>query len=68
MINELLREKYRKFIFYCHNLGGYDIVFILKVLLTYKESTDADNKFKINTIIRDGNIISISDMNESLRE
>lgn len=38
LINELLRSKYSKTTFYCHNLGGFDVVFVLKVLVDYNES------------------------------
>lgn len=37
MIDELIRTKYSDITFYCHNLGGYDIVFILKILYDYNE-------------------------------
>ncbi len=30
MIEELLHPKYSNITFYCHNIGGYDVVFILK--------------------------------------
>lgn len=32
MIDELLRSKYSKTTFYCHNLGGFDVIFLLKLL------------------------------------
>ena len=34
-INELLRSKYSKINFYCHNLGDFDVVFLLRVLIHY---------------------------------
>lgn len=33
MINEMLRSKYSNITFYAHNLGGYDIIFILKIMI-----------------------------------
>lgn len=37
MINELLRNKYNKTTICCHNLGGYDIVFLLKIIVNYNK-------------------------------
>ena len=37
MINELLRAKYKNIKFYCQNLGGYDIVFLLKILYDFND-------------------------------
>jgi hypothetical protein len=58
MIDELLRPKYNKTFFYCHNLSGYDIVFILKTLCDYNEYSH--NKYKINTVLRDDKIIKVT--------
>lgn len=55
MVNELLRPKYNIIIFYCHNLGGYDIVYILKVLYIYNDENPND-KYKI---LRDEKIIKV---------
>lgn len=32
LVNELLKSKYTNVTFYCHNLGGFDVVFILNTL------------------------------------
>jgi hypothetical protein len=58
MINELLRPKYNKTHFYCHNLSGYDVVFILKILCEHNDSSY--DKYTINSIIRDDKIIKIT--------
>lgn len=42
-IDKLLRSKYSKIRWYCHNLGGYDIVFILKVLFLFNDKVDEVN-------------------------
>lgn len=58
-VNELLRTKYSNIRFYCHNLGGYDIVFLLKTLYTANESiSDENQKYKIYLTLR-ANRISI---------
>lgn len=58
MINELLRPKYDKITFYCHNLSGFDVVFILKVLDTYNENNN--DKYNISPILREDKIIKIT--------
>lgn len=61
IINELLTNKYKFMKFYCHNLGGYDVVFILGVLLRYNENNkgNSEGDYKINTIFRDKRVIRI---------
>ena len=58
LINELLKPKYDNITFYCHNFGGFDVVFILKVLLEYNDS-NTDNKYLPSVIFRDNNILSL---------
>ena len=58
MINELLRPKYKGITFYCHNLGGFDSVFILSTLYNYNDNNE--NKFNISCILRNDKIIKIS--------
>jgi hypothetical protein len=49
-IESLLRSKYDDYTFYCHNLGGYDVVFIIKALIKYNET---NNCYNIKSIFRD---------------
>lgn len=58
LVNELLRAKYGNITLYCHNLGGYDIVFILKVLYTYNDE-NPEKKYNISCILRDDKIIKV---------
>ena len=39
-INEMLRSKYSGITFYAHNLGKFDVVFIIKALLEYNKIND----------------------------
>lgn len=57
LIDEILRPKYSNLTFYCHNLGGYDAVFILKALLSYNEVNK--DVYKISTVLRLNNIIKL---------
>jgi DNA polymerase type B, organellar and viral len=57
-INDMLINKYNKFIFYVHNLGHYDIVFLYNILL----KTNLDKGFDyyiLNTTMRDNTIIKL---------
>lgn len=65
MIDELLRPKYSNITFYCHNFGGFDVIFILKVLTTFNErdnenENDKGNKYKISAILRDDKVIKLT--------
>lgn len=58
LVDELLRSKYSKTTFYCHNLGGFDVIFLLKVLVDYNDKHD--NKYDLSFKFRDNNILSIT--------
>lgn len=58
LVNELLRPKYNDIKFYCHNLGGFDIVFILKVLTDHNDNNN--DEYKINCILRDDKILIVT--------
>ena len=60
MINELLRPKYNNITFYCHNLGGYDVIYFLKVLNDYNQDSNNIEKYKISQILRDDKIIRLT--------
>ena len=58
LVNELLRSKYNKIRFYYHNLGGYDIVFILKILYIFNEKTTKDSdKYKIYLTLKENRML-----------
>lgn len=60
LVNELFRNKYSNITFYCHNLGGFDIVFILKVLYNFNDSIkDKSEHYKVSCILRDDKIIKV---------
>lgn len=65
LVNELLKSKYSNVTFYCHNLGGFDVVFILNTLYKYndsinvvinKDETLKDHKYTITSVLRDDKI------------
>lgn len=58
-VNELMRPKYDKVKFYCNNLGGYDIVYILHVLLYYNDN-NLENKYNMSGVLRNQNILKTS--------
>lgn len=47
--------------FYCHNLGGYDIVFILNALVNYNEANKSSDPYPyvINCVLRDNKILKV---------
>jgi hypothetical protein len=60
IIDELLRDKYSDFTFYCHNLGGYDVVFIVKVLNDFNEKVDINQQYILRPVLRDDKIIKLT--------
>jgi len=56
-INDMLQPKYNRAIFYTHNLGGYDVVFILKILLEYNKNNN--NYYKLKTSLKDNRILKL---------
>ncbi len=58
LIDELLRPKYEHHTFYCPNLGGYDVVFLVKVLIDYNELNN--DKYKIDTVFRDTKVLKLT--------
>lgn len=65
LVDELLRSKYENVTFYCHNLGGYDIVFILNILYKYNDRIDSEkeplnnNKYNVYCTLREDKIIKV---------
>jgi hypothetical protein len=57
-INEMLKTKYKNAIFYTHNLGGYDAVFVLKILSEYNDRI-GEKYFKFNPILKDKRILKL---------
>ena len=58
-VDELLSIRYKDTTFYCHNLGGFDVHFLLGVLLRYND-LNKDSKYNINCVFRDKSIIKIT--------
>jgi hypothetical protein len=56
-INSMLKAAYDKYIFYVHNLFGYDSIFILSALVDYNSKNN--DYYKIKAIFRDNRIIKL---------
>lgn len=54
-VDEMLRSKYEGIKFYCHNFGGYDVLFIMKVLVTYNQLHG--DTYTLGIIPRDNKIL-----------
>lgn len=68
LVDELLRSKYANITFYTHNLGGFDVFYILKTLYTYneninyvsnKDETPNNHLYIPSSILRDNKIIKV---------
>lgn len=62
-INAMLTEKYHNFIFYVHNLSGFDVVFILSALSNFNlkyQGTYKEEYYKLIPVFRDGVIIKLT--------
>lgn len=59
LVDAMLVEKYNKYIYYVHNLSGYDAPFIIKTLLDYNSKRGTDI-YVLDTLFRDGRIIYMS--------
>ena len=57
-INEMLSSKYKRAIFYTHNLGGYDIVFILKILSEYNKKVGG-TYYKFKAVFREKKVLKL---------
>lgn len=57
-INEMLSTKYKNCVFYTHNLGGYDAVFILKILSDYNKKVGV-KYYKLKAVLRDNRILKL---------
>lgn len=55
-----MRPEYEDITFYCHNLSGYDVIFIVNVINKYNENTDIDNQYKLEPLLRDSKIIKLT--------
>ena len=60
LLKEMLRPKYSKTKFFCHNLGGFEAHYILRALSLYNLNPDHENKFIIEPIFRDNSILKIT--------
>lgn len=58
LVDELLRSKYNRNTFYMHNLGGYDVIFLLKILVDYNQANPSEG-YKLEFMYRDSTILSI---------
>lgn len=60
LLEEILKNKYSRTTFYCNNLGNYDAIFIIKILVEYNSEKSVDKHFNFKPIFIDGSIISLS--------
>lgn len=51
---------YPHYVFYAHNLGGYDGIYLLNILSKYNEICDPSERINFDLIFRDSNILKIN--------
>lgn len=59
LIEQLLRDKYIGFIFYCHNLGGFDAIFLITTIFRYNENSPNESQYKVKCTFNHNKIIKI---------
>jgi hypothetical protein len=56
----MLKAKYHKFTFYCHNFGNYDLYFIYIVLEDFNiDQANPDNYYNMNMTFRDDQVLKL---------
>jgi len=56
-IKEMLQTKYKNCIFYTHNFGGFDVLFLLKELVEYNKENN--NYFDLKCVFKDSRILKL---------
>lgn len=60
-IEEMLKPKYNKNIFYVHNLGRFDAPFIIKALIDYNKTEESkNNPYILDTVTRNNDILKLT--------
>jgi hypothetical protein len=64
-VNSMLKSKYHNYIFYVHNLGKFDVVFIQKALEEYnlyrrEKLNESEDYYKLTSLFRDDKILRLS--------
>lgn len=50
LLDEMFKNKYKDIIWYCHNFGKFDSVFILSAIQKYNNDPDNNNKYELSSI------------------
>jgi len=58
LVDELLSTKSSSTRFYCHNFGGFDVIFRLKLLVDFND-LDPDSKYDLATRFKENRILCI---------
>ena len=63
LFDEMFSYKYKGIIWYCHNFGDFDSLFIINILDKYYKYTK-ESKYKLKFVERKGSIIKLSIVNK----
>ena len=58
-IDAMLKPDFHKYIFYVHNFGRFDAIFLHKILLDYNLSAEPENQYKLVPLYRDNKMIRL---------
>jgi hypothetical protein len=58
-IDAILKPDYNNYIFYVHNFGRFDAIFIHKILLDYNLIADPEDQYKLVPLYRDSKMIRL---------
>nr|QWO71369.1 DNA polymerase [Termitomyces sp. T123] len=58
-IDDMLIPEFNNYIFYAHNFGRFDAIFLHKILLDYNLSAETENQYKIVPLYRDNKMIRL---------
>jgi DNA polymerase type B, organellar and viral len=58
-IDDMLIPDYHKYIFYVHNFGRFDAIFLHKILLDYNLHVEEKNQYKLVPLYRDNKMIKL---------
>jgi hypothetical protein len=58
-IDAMLQPEYHKYVFYVHNFGRFDSIFLHKILLDHNLTAEAENQYRLVPLYRDNIMIRL---------
>lgn len=64
LLDQMFSYKYKGIIWYCHNFGDFDSLFIISTIDKYNKYLNNENKYKLKFVERKGSIIKLTIVNK----